>query len=305
MQTNHWLRSFLLEPAGDGAGGEGGGSGGGGGTTTLLGGTADGGGAADFKPATFDGVLNPDGTFKDGWTAGFNTKEAAYNGPLAGVKSLADVDKVLRENMAAARGKAPAMPDDKATPEQVAAWRKITGAPEKPEGYGDLRPETIPAELWDKGSEAKLQAIAHKHHLPPAALKDIVGMYAETLGEAVKTNEADTQARLSGELGRLKQEWGGEFDAKLHSAKRFALTLGLKEDNPIFQSAEAVLAMARGAALVSEDKLINGNTSSLAATPKQQANEIMTNTANPLYAKYQAGDKDTVALVNNLLMQGA
>jgi hypothetical protein len=255
---------------------------------------------AEFTP-TFEGALNGDGTFTEGWTAKAFGPE--YHGPLTTTRTFADVDKLLRDNMAAARGRQITWPDEAATPEHLAAIRKLTGAPEKPEGYGDLRPESIPAELWDKSGEARLQGLAHKHHLPPTALKDIMGLYAETLDSAIKANETDQLAQRAAGLQTLKQEFGKDFDAKMHAAKRFAQSLGLHEDNPIFNSAEAVIAMARGAALVSEDRLVSGATQGLKGSPKAQANGIMTDPANPLYAKYQSGDSDTVSLVNSLLIQ--
>jgi hypothetical protein len=294
----NWLRTRLME----GEGGDG--SANGGGSTLLAGGAGGAGGGTPpptFTPS-YDGILQPDGNFAENWhTKAFGPD---YTGPLAGAKSIADVNKMLADNMAAARGKGLEWPGEKATPEQIAAIRKLTGAPETPDKYGELRPENIPAEMWDKATEAELQAIAHKHHLPPAALKDIMGLYGKSLDSGVQKSAAEFEAYRAGEMGKLKSEFGQKFDESMHSAKRFALTIGLKEDNAIFNSAEAVIAMAKAAKLVSEDKLVNGATQGMAATPKAQANDIMTNTANPLYAKYQAGDKDTVALVNNLLMQG-
>jgi hypothetical protein len=290
MQNNEWLKTRLLEEAGD-EGDQG--------SATLLS-TGDDSGGGDFAPR-FDGVLNSDGSFAEGWTA--RAFGPDYNGPLSTTRSVADVDKLLRDNMAAARGRQISWPDEKSTPDQVAAVRRITGAPETPEGYGGLRPESIPAELWDQPSEARLQTVAHKHHLPPAALKDIVGLYAESLDAAVKANDADLESQRAAGLQALKQEFGRDFDARMHAAKRFAQTLGLREDNPIFMNADVVSAMARGAALVSEDRLISGATPGIGGTPRSQANSIMTDVANPLYGKYQSGDADAVSLVNSLLMQ--
>src|SRR3954451_5626000 len=127
MHNNYWLKTRLLQEAGD----EGDQS-----SATLLN-IADEAEGAEFKPA-FDGVLNGDGTFAEGWTA--KAFGPDYNGPLSTTRSVSDVDKLLRDNMAAARGRQIAWPDEKSTPEQVAAVRRVTGAPEKPEGYGALRP---------------------------------------------------------------------------------------------------------------------------------------------------------------------
>jgi hypothetical protein len=290
MHNEYWIKTRLFEEAGD-EGDQGGG-------TLLTGAEQEEGGG--FSP-TFDKVLNSDGTFSDGWTA--RAFGPDYNGPLSTTKSVADVDKLLRDNMAAARGRQISWPDEKATPEQLAAVRRLTGAPETPEGYGGLRPDSIPAELWDGGGEARLQAVAHKHHLPPAALKDIVGLYAETLDAAVKANDADMQEQRTAGLQALRQEFGRDFDSRMHAARRFAQTLGLREDNPIFLHPEVVSAMARGAALVSEDRLVGAGAQTFGGTPRTQANAIMTEVTNPLYAKYQAGDPDTVSLVNSLLTQ--
>lgn len=125
----------------------------------------------------------------------------------------------------------------------------------------------------------------------------------EEIQETKRKNDAALQKQREEGLLALRQEFGRAFDAKMTTAKRFAQTLGLSEDNPIFMNAEVVSAMARGAALVSEDRLVSGATQRFHGSPKAQANAIMTDASNSLYAKYQAGDPDTVSLVNSLLMQ--
>lgn len=273
-----------------------------GGNTTILGGAGE-GQQQQFTPS-FDGALKPDGSFVEGWhTKAFG---AEYSGPLAQAKTVADVDKMLRDNIAAARAKTDGMvrlPGAEAKPEEWAAYRKAIGAPDTPDAYGDLRPETIPAEMWDAEGAKALQAVAHKHALPPAAIKDILGLYAGQIDLQMQKGQADMTAHVAGQTAILKQEWGAEFDANARQATRFALTLGLKPDNPIFQNAEVVRAMAQGAKLLSEDKLINGATMGLSASPQEQAKAIMTDPTNPHYKAYQAGDTNAVALVDNLLRQ--
>jgi hypothetical protein len=269
-------------------------------TTTILG---DGQQQAQFTPS-YEGALKSDGTFAEGWHA--KALGADYNGPLAQVKSVADVDKMLRDNIAAARAKTDGMvkiPGADAKPEELAAYRKAIGAPEKPEDYGELRPDKIPVEAWDAASDAKLKAVAHKHGLPPAALKDILGIYAEQIDTQMTKGMADMTAHVEGQKAILKQEWGEKFEGNVRQTIRFAATLGLKPDHPVFQNADVVRALQRGASLVSEDKLINGSTIGLAASPGEQAKAIMTNPANPHYKAYQSGDPNAVALVNNLLQQ--
>jgi hypothetical protein len=114
---------------------------------------------------------------------------------------------------------------------------------------------------------------------------------------------ADMTAHVAGQKAILQQEWGEKFESNVRQTIRFAATLGLKPDHPVFQNADVVRALQRGASLVSEDKLINGSTIGLAASPGEQAKAIMTDPANPHYKAYQSGDPNAVALVNNLLQQ--
>lgn len=256
-----------------------------------------------FTPS-FDGALQADGTFAEGW----HTKAlgAEYNGPLAGVKSVADVDKMLRDNIAAARAKTDGMvrvPGEGAKPEEIAAFRKALGVPDTAEGYGALRPETIPEGVWDADAEKALQSVAHKHNLTPAALKDIVGLYAGQIDGQMKMGEAQAKEFVAGETSKLRGEWGDSFEPNVRNVVRLAATVGLDPTNPIFQSADVVRAFHRITSMMSEDKLINGATVNLAVSPQEQAKDVMTNPKNPHYEAYQRGDANAVALVNNLLAQ--
>lgn len=270
-------------------------------TTTILG---DGQQLATQFTPSYDGALNPDGSFAEGWhTKAFG---AEYSGPLAQAKTVADVDKMLRDSMARARQKTDGMvrvPGEGASPEDLAEFRKAIGGPEKPEDYGELRPQNIPPEAWDAEADKALKTVAHKHGVTPAALKDIMGLYAGQMDTQMAKGMADMTAHVAGQKAILQQEWGEKFESNVRQTIRFAATLGLKPDHPVFQNADVVRALQRGASLVSEDKLINGSTIGLAASPGEQAKAIMTDPANPHYKAYQSGDPNAVALVNNLLQQ--
>jgi hypothetical protein len=304
MHTHYWLRSALYQEENGGGAASGAATETGAGGGTLLGGGESAPPAqeqAAFTPS-YDGAIGKDGTFTEGWTA--RAFGAEYHGPLSRVRSLVDMDKVLRENMEAARGKAPEWPGPNATTEQIAAIRRLTGAPERPEEYGQLRPASIPEDMWDPANEAKLQTLAHKYHLPPGALRDIVDFYAETVVAGMKQNEADAQAYRASEMTKLRQEFGRDFDTRMGSARTFARSVGLSLDNPMFLSADSVIAMSRGADRTSEDRLVHGNTNGFASSPRAQASAIMTDPSSPHYKKYQEGDREAVALVAHLLQQG-
>jgi hypothetical protein len=150
-------------------------------------------------------------------------------------------------------------PSETSTPEEVAQWRKTVGAPDAPEGYGELRPSDFPEDQWDKETAAQLAQIAHKHHLPAAAVKDIIGLHAAQVKTGLEKYQQGEAAAKEAGLTRLKQEWGAEFDAQAHAAKTFAKSIGLDPDVTMeFASPGFVLAMARGAKLIMGDKAVQG-----------------------------------------------
>lgn len=186
-------------------------------------------------------------------------------------------------------GKKLEAPGETATPEQVAAWRKVTGAPEKPEDYGSLRPEAIPEDLWDKEGEGKFAALAHKHHLPPGAVKEIAALHGEMMQAGLQGAEAEQTAMLESEGAKLKAAWGTQYDANLGAAQRFAETIGLDSKNPIFTSAEVVQALARAASLISEDKLVSGQSKGLAGTA-ERITDIMDPKSTSMLSRQYRGE---------------
>jgi hypothetical protein len=213
---------------------------------------------------------------------------------------------MLRDSMAAARQKTAGMvrvPSENAKPEEVAEFRKALGVPEKPDDYGDLRPDTIPPEMWDPESSKALSQIAHKHNLPPAAIKEIVGLYAGQIDKQVKLGEAQQAQYMAGEVAILQKAWGNQFSENINIATRVAATIGLDPKDPALQNSTMVQALRRVGDLISGDKLVNGATIGLSGSPKDQAQAIMTDPSNPHYKAYQSGDPNAVALVENLLKQ--
>src|SRR6185503_523723 len=128
-----------------------------------------------------------DGAFNDGWLERL-PETLRGNASLKVLGSLPDLARSYVETKAMI-GRRLEAPGEKATPEQIAAWRKTVGAPDKPEGYagsaGSVRPDSIPQEMWDAAGEKKFLALAHRHHLPAAAVRDIIGFYGEGIVEGI------------------------------------------------------------------------------------------------------------------------
>lgn len=262
---------FLMADAGGGAGGSGdagAGAGAAGGATLLSGagaaaGAAGAGAGAGATTTPAFSWAKEDGTFSEGWQDRL-PDDVKSHASLKVIGSVGDLAKsyVATKEMVGKRLEAPG---EGATPEQISAWRKVVGAPETPQGYladgqTSLRPEAVPEGLWDKGNEDKFVAIAHKHNLPPAAVKEILGFYGESIKGGLEASQAEQQAMLTEQGNILKKTWGGEYDANIRLAERVADTVGLPRDHAAFTDATVIQAFAKMGKLFSEDKLVKGDT---------------------------------------------
>lgn len=297
MNWLFWNRGRLMEGEG-GDGSAGGGDGGGapppaaGGGQTLLGGASggDGGGSA---PPPAPSWVKDDGTFSEGWTDRLPDGLKGH-AALQVLPSFPDLVKSYVETKSMV-GKKLEAPGENATPEQLAAWRKVLGAPDAPEGYlGDaksLRPESIPEELWDAGNEKEFLALAHKHNLPPAAVKDILGFYGQSMTKGMEQNTAAEAAHLTAETAKLKQAWGNEFDNNLGLASRAAKVAGLDPaTNPIFGSSEVVEAFAKLGRMFNETSLVTGEQSSASGSITSRITEIQDPKSTAMVAREYRGE---------------
>lgn len=223
---------------------------------SLLGG--DGGqSAGEAAPVSPSYLVGSDGAFAPNWLDSL-PPDLKGNPALTTVPTLADLAKSYVSTKSLV-GKKFQAPSETSTPEEITAWRKNVGAPETPDGYGELRPEEIPAEMWDAATEGQLKAIAHKHSLPPSAVKDIIALHAATVKGGMEKFVADEAAYKETGLNTLKKEWGANFDQEAHAAKTFAEAIGLNPNETLdFASPSFVLAMARGAKLIMGDKIVAG-----------------------------------------------
>ena len=152
--------------------------------------------------------------------------------------------------------KAPTRPAEDAPPEEQAAWRKLVGAPDTPEGYGEtLRPDNFPAELWGKEIETEFRGLAHKHGLTPAAAKEIAALHARQVDQGLEANEVEEQAAFQRESATLRREWGDNFDKNAHHAVTVARAAGLDPLDPIFKEAKYAKAFFALSQMIGEKTL--------------------------------------------------
>lgn len=235
-----------------------------------------------------------DGSFADDWT-GKLTGKHKDSPALKAIRSPHDLADAYVETKGMVGRKLEA-PGADATPEQVAAWRKTVGAPEKPEGYfGDgkksFRPDGLADDAWSAETETQFLAIAHKHHLPAAAVKEMMEFYGGTVAAGLKQNMAASEAMLQAEGAKLKQEWGAAFNQNLADAARMAKLAGLDPaTDPIFTSATAVQAFARLAKQFGEASLVAGGPASATGGIQARIDDVTNPASQSVMAREYRGE---------------
>ncbi len=255
--------------------------------------------------------VGEDGKFTEGWADRLPPEYADYKLTAARHQSLPDLVKAYHNARQEISKKGIIPINEKSTPEQIAEYRKATGVPETPEGYG-LKPENLPEGMeWSAATEKKFAEIAHQHNIPAPAMKALAA--AQVAIDQQRMSEAINMAKENLEAGRnaLRDEWKGEYAGNIALAERAAKTVGLDVNSPGLTDPNVVKALARMANMMSEDKLVKGDTSPMAHPGRARADAIMRGpmvTSDPevlrLHALYQKGDAATAKMVNDMLQNG-
>jgi hypothetical protein len=191
-------------------------------------------------------------------------------------------------------------PNEKSTPEEISAYRKAIGVPESPEAY-NLKPEQLPEGVtWDDNVAKKAAELAHKHHIPAAAMQEFMRFDME---RAALMNQAAAQmieTQLETGRAELQKVWGDKMPEKIELARRAAVTAGVDPTSQGFVDPQVVKAIVNLAEKLSDDKLVAGDQTGASST-RARARDIMTNASNPLYVRYQEGDAEVVDQVRRML----
>lgn len=114
---------------------------------------------------------------------------------------------------------------DNATEEQIAAYRKDNGIPEKPEGYLDNLPNGLVIGDDDRDLVGSYVERVHGKNADPAVVAETLDWYYKTQEDQIAAQaEADSQNLASGE-DEMRAEWGAEFRQNQNAIKSFGSTL--------------------------------------------------------------------------------
>lgn len=185
-------------------------------------------------------------------------------------------------------------------PEAVKTERKalldsLHGVPPTPKDYGIARPADLPEQFWSEPAANNLAAWAHKHSVSPAAAKELMSTHAEL----IKGQAAEHEQYVSKYQGEQQTAFEAQIRQENIPAERAAalvekgaIALGLdptsEATQKLFKDSALVRLMAmRHAISTGEDTTVTANSQGSAQPdPEMAANDIRTNTANPLHAAF-------------------
>lgn len=192
-------------------------------------------------------------------------------------------------SLAGKKGLAP-LPEgasEQAKTERAALLRQINRTPEKIEDYGVKKPDDIPDELWNPELANTVLGEMHKLGASPEMVKAVFEADRASTIKAIEAHKAAKAEFVAAEGKVLKETFGADFDRKIDLAKRGARTLGLDPNDPLFGNSKLVIAMAKYAESISEDKLVSGDSQQTnGGSDKARAMDIINNAGNSLHKAY-------------------
>lgn len=260
--------------------------------------------AETTQPSTpSTGWVNPDGTFGDKWLDALPDDAKDYKDTLSKYKSVPDMAKALA-NANALIGKKLGVPNEKSSPEEVSAFRRAMGVPESLEEY-KFAPDSLPEGMtWSDDMAKPYAEIAHKHGIPPSAMKELVAQHAKTEMFKLEAIQATYEKQRTEAVATLQKEWGNDFGKNIGLAKQAAKLAGVDANSHGFSDPEVVRGFVRMAQMMSEDKVGRSMGGTEFMTGSARAKDIMSNPENAWHKRYMEGDREAAALVTSLLKQG-
>ena len=254
-------------------------------------------------PTQHTGYVKDDGSFSEGWIDKLPDEVADYKSSIKNFKSVPDLVKALG-NANALIGKKLGVPNEKSSPEEVTAFRRSLGVPDSIEEY-KFAPDALPEGMtWDDNNVKNYAEIAHKHNIPPSAMKALVTEHAKMEHFKMQGMQAQIEKQHVDAVNTLKKEWGGEFDKNIGLAKQAAKIAGVNANSQGFADPEVVRGFVRMAQMMSEDKVGRSMSGSEFMTGSARAKDIMSNPDNSWHKRYMEGDREAATLVTGLLKQG-
>lgn len=157
----------------------------------------------------------------DAWFTGIQNNDVrvwaeakGFKDPMALAESAYNLEKLMGFS---AVGRTIVVPDENATPEQIAAFREKIGVPTDISGY------KLPVPEGDNGEFAKTASEwFHEAGVPASAAAKVAEKWNEFQSQLIQKQEQEFAANSEREFGDLKVEWGKAYDQNMELARRAA-----------------------------------------------------------------------------------
>jgi hypothetical protein len=156
-----------------------------------------------------DRVPTPPQTWPENWKELVAGDDAAFAKQLARMSDPKELGKAYREIVKQRNAKpiAPSLPDEP-TEDDIAAYRKAVGIPDKPDGYGVKFSDEFGATEADNAVLQEFLAEMHAAHATPAEAKRALGWY-EKRALKIQEQRAEAEAAAARETTtQLRAEYG-------------------------------------------------------------------------------------------------
>lgn len=221
-------------------------------------------------------------------------------------KDVAEVFPIVAKNYVNGQkliGKSIQVPGEKATPQEIAAYREKTGVPASPDKYDLTLGEEV-AGYMDPGLIDGFRSTAHKLGVPQTAAKALLEWYAGNVANQVATQFGETKETVAG----LKTAWGGAFDRNMTMAKRACIELGGQElldtmdRTGLGNSAVIIKMFAKMGAIMAEDGIVPSEVEGVTGADEAMKKIAAVNAdrKHPYFDKYSPGHEEAVKEMTNL-----
>lgn len=204
-------------------------------------------------------------------------------------KSISAISGAFKEARTAAKsaGK-PLTLSEKASAEEVKAYREAMGIPEEAKDYPVSFSEDYAATEQDKAILDSFKAYLHQANADPRAAKAALGWYQD-FAKAQQQELSGNLAKVAKETqAALRTEWGGEYDGNLNAAQQLMtaqlgeegfgqmMDLRLMDGSRLQDNLAFVKMMAQlGADYYGGNAIMTGDVETTAKTVEEQIKELL------------------------------
>jgi hypothetical protein len=206
----------------------------------------------------------------------FNPDDKGNPPDIAKFKSPVELLKSYKSGLELIGRKGVLIPTEKSTPEEVAAFNKALGWPDKPDGYkfSELKDMHPALKITPESQKAFAEAM-HKEGVP-TKYADIFNRFsAQYLSGIIAQSEKASKESSEKAAAELKAAWGDKFDANLKAASSLVEKVGGKDALSAFgdlgNNPKVLMFLAKLGTVISEDSISKMTTGGGSQVPENEA----------------------------------